>query len=110
MAVAKRLADVSDRFFFWRSVEDLRDTMNLKANMSLSTLSDVLSLRMHRTVAGQIKRNIADPRVRQMLEHFIQYVGSSPSPLRPCSAGSRRCSSARACGIPSGGRAPCPWR
>lgn len=78
MAVAKRLADVSDRFFFWRSVEDLKDTMNLKANMSLATLSDVLSLRMHRTVAGQIKRNVADPRVRQMLEHFIQYVGSSP--------------------------------
>ncbi|TNC74765.1 phytoene desaturase family protein [Rubellimicrobium roseum] len=78
MAVAKRLAEVSDKFFFWKSVEDLKDTMNLKANMSLGTLSDVLSLRMHRTVAGQIKRNIADPRVRQMLEHFIQYVGSSP--------------------------------
>ncbi|TNC48491.1 phytoene desaturase [Rubellimicrobium rubrum] len=78
MAVARRLADVSDKFFFWKSVEDLKDTMNLKANMSLETLSDVLSLRMHRTVAGQIKRNVADPRVRQMLEHFIQYVGSSP--------------------------------
>jgi phytoene desaturase len=78
MAVAKRLAEVSDRFFFWKSVEDLRDTMNLKANMSLETLSDVMALRMHRTVAGQIKRNVADPRVRQMLEHFIQYVGSSP--------------------------------
>ncbi len=78
MAVARRLADVSDKFFFWRSVEDLKDTMNLKANMNLATLSDVLSLRMHRTVAGQIKKNVADPRVRQMLEHFIQYVGSSP--------------------------------
>ncbi|WP_246849489.1 phytoene desaturase family protein [Rubellimicrobium arenae] len=78
MAVARRLADVSDKFFFWKSVEDLKDTMNLKANMTLSTLSDVLSLRMHRTVAGQIKKNIADARVRQMLEHFIQYVGSSP--------------------------------
>jgi len=78
MAVAKRLADVSDRFFFWKSVEDLKDTMDLKANMSLETLSDVMALRMHRTVAGQIKKNVADPRVRQMLEHFIQYVGSSP--------------------------------
>jgi phytoene desaturase len=78
MAVARRLSDVSDRFFFWKSVEDLKDTMNLKANMNLGTLSDVLSLRMHRTVAGQIKKNVADPRVRQMLEHFIQYVGSSP--------------------------------
>jgi phytoene desaturase len=78
MQVANRLSDVSDRFFFWRSVEDLRDTMNMKENMNLSTLSDVLALRMHRTVAGQIKRNVKDKRVQQMLEHFIQYVGSSP--------------------------------
>ncbi|MGR3464421.1 MULTISPECIES: phytoene desaturase family protein [Rhodobacterales] len=78
MQVAKRLSDVSDKFFFWKSVEDLRDTMDLKANMNLSTLSDVLALRMHRTVAGQIKRDVKDKRVAQMLEHFIQYVGSSP--------------------------------
>ena len=78
MEVASRLSDVSDKFFFWRSVEDLRDTMNLKENMSLGTLSDVMALRMHRTVAGQIKRDVKDPRVQQMLEHFIQYVGSSP--------------------------------
>ncbi|UWQ22071.1 NAD(P)/FAD-dependent oxidoreductase [Jannaschia sp. W003] len=78
MKVADRLSDVSDRFFFWRSVEDLRDTMDLKQNMSLETLRDVMALRMHRTVAGQIKRDVRDPRVQQMLEHFIQYVGSSP--------------------------------
>ena len=78
MEVASRLSDVSDRFFFWRSVEDLRDTMNMKENMNLATLSDVMALRMHRTVAGQIKKNVKDPRVQQMLEHFIQYVGSSP--------------------------------
>ncbi|TFL16299.1 phytoene desaturase family protein [Jannaschia formosa] len=78
MEVASRLSEVSDRFFFWRSVEDLRDTMNLKQNMNLGTLSDVLALRMHRTVAGQIKKDVKDPRVQQMLEHFIQYVGSSP--------------------------------
>ncbi len=78
LSVARRLSDVSDRFFFWKSVEDLRDTMDLKSSMSLATLSDVLSLRMHRTVAGQVKRNVRDKRVAQMLEHFIQYVGSSP--------------------------------
>lgn len=78
LAVAGRLADVSDRFFFWKSIEDLKDTMNVRANMNLSTLSDVLSLRMHRTVAGQVKRHVKDRRVAQMLEHFIQYVGSSP--------------------------------
>ena len=78
MKVASRLSDVSDRFFFWKSVEDLRDTMDLKGSMNLSTLSDVMALRMHRTVAGQIKRDVKDKRVAQMLEHFIQYVGSSP--------------------------------
>ena len=78
MQVASRLSDVSDRFFFWRSVEDLRDTMNLKQNMNLATLQDVMALRMHRTVAGQIKKDVKDRRVAQMLEHFIQYVGSSP--------------------------------
>ncbi len=78
MAVAARLSDVSDRFFFWKSVEDLRDTMNLKQNMTLATLKDVMALRMHRTVAGQIRRDVSDPRIAQMLEHFIQYVGSSP--------------------------------
>ena len=78
MEVANRLSDVSDRFFFWKSIEDLRDTMNVKENFNLSTLSDVMALRMHRTVAGQIKKDVRDPRVRQMLEHFIQYVGSSP--------------------------------
>lgn len=78
MEVAGQLSDVSDRFFFWKSVEDLRDTMDLKANMNLATLKDVMALRMHRTVAGQIKRDVKDRRVAQMLEHFIQYVGSSP--------------------------------
>ena len=78
MGVADRLSDVSDRFFFWKSVEDLRDTMNLKKNLDLATLKDVMALRMHRTVAGQIKRDVKDHRVAQMLEHLIQYVGSSP--------------------------------
>ena len=78
MEVANRLSDVSDNFFFWKSVEDLRDTMNVKQNFNIETLKDVMALRMHRTVAGQIKRDVQDPRVRQMLEHFIQYVGSSP--------------------------------
>ncbi|PYE85957.1 phytoene desaturase family protein [Pseudoroseicyclus aestuarii] len=78
LKVASQLSDVSDRFFFWKAVEDLKDTMDFKAQMSLDTLKDVLSLRMHRTVADQVKRNVSDRRVAQMLEHFIQYVGSSP--------------------------------
>ena len=77
LRVAERLSGISDRFFFWKSVEDLKDTMDGK--MSLATLRDVLALRMHRSVAGQVRASVRDPRVQQMLEHFIQYVGSSPA-------------------------------
>ncbi|MBM9595185.1 phytoene desaturase family protein [Roseitranquillus sediminis] len=77
LKVAERLSEISDRFFFWKSIEDLRDTMN--GSMSLATLRDVMALRMHRSVAGQVRASVRDERVAQMLEHFIQYVGSSPA-------------------------------
>jgi phytoene desaturase len=76
--LSERLHDVSERFFFWRSVEDLKDTLDWKGSFNLRTLKDVLSLRMGQTVAGNIRKRVADPRVAQMLDHFTQYVGSSP--------------------------------
>jgi diapolycopene oxygenase len=76
LKVAERLSGISDRFFFWKAVEDLKDTMDGK--MSWATLKDVLALRMHRSVAEQVRSSVRDGRVAQMLEHFIQYVGSSP--------------------------------
>jgi diapolycopene oxygenase len=78
LAMSDKLHEVSQKFFFWRSVEDIRDTMDLKQNMDLNTLKDVLSLRMGSTVAAQIRKKVPDKRVAQMLDHFVQYVGSSP--------------------------------
>jgi phytoene desaturase len=78
IALSKRLHRVSEKFFFWRPVEDLRDTMDLKTSFNASTLADVMSLRMGATVAGTIRRRVPDARVAQMLDHFVQYVGSSP--------------------------------
>ena len=78
LAISKQLHEVSDRFFFWKAVEDLFDTIDLKANMNPSTLRDVISLRMHATVAGTIRGKVHDARLAQMLDHFVQYVGSSP--------------------------------
>ena len=46
------------------------------------------SLRMGTTVASQIRKRVSgDARVAQMLDHFVQYVGSSPygSPAVLCS-------------------------
>ncbi len=78
LAMSEKLHEVSAKFFFWKSVEDLGDTMDMKKNMDLDTLRDVLSLRMGSTVARQIRKRIGDERVSQMLDHFVQYVGSSP--------------------------------
>ena len=75
----QRLSDVSDRFFFWRSVEDLRDTIDLKTQhvarhpARRAGAADA----PHRRRPGRAATS-ATPRVAQMLEHFIQYVGSSP--------------------------------
>jgi phytoene desaturase len=76
--LSENLHHISNRFFFWKPVEDLFDTINLRANMNPSTLRDVLSLRMGSSVAGTIRSKVKDDRLAQMLDHFTQYVGSSP--------------------------------
>ncbi len=89
IGMSAKLHEVSEKFFFWRSVEDISDTLDMKRNLDLATLRDVLSLRMGTTVAGQIRKRVKDGRVAQMLDHFVQYVGSSPygSPAVLCSIG-----------------------
>lgn len=76
--LARKLHDISERFFFWRPVEGLSDTLDVRASLNAATLRDVLTLRMGATVAGTIRRHVPDQRVAQMLDHFVQYVGSSP--------------------------------
>ena len=78
MRISKRLHEVSDRFFFWKSVGSIRDTFDASTTFSLDVLSDVLSLRMGRTVAGMVRKCVPESRVAQMIDHFTQYVGSSP--------------------------------
>ena len=73
-----RLHDISDRFFFWRSIGSIRDMMDPKRSFNLSTLKDVLAMRMGRSVAQTVRRYAGDPRVAQMIDHFTQYVGSCP--------------------------------
>ncbi|MBP2301206.1 phytoene desaturase family protein [Azospirillum picis] len=77
-ALSERLHGISERFFFWKSVEDLGDTLNMRDSFNARTLSDVLALRMGTTVAGTIRGHVPDARAAQMLDHFTQYVGSSP--------------------------------
>ncbi|EMB16795.1 phytoene desaturase [Rhodopirellula europaea 6C] len=50
-------------------------------------LKDVLSLKMGRSVASIVRSHVPEHRVSQMMDHFTQYVGSSPyaSPAVLCS-------------------------
>jgi phytoene desaturase len=88
-AEARHLHGVSERFFFWRPVEGVSDTIDVRANFNPSTLKDVLSLKMGQTVARIIRGHVPDARLAQMLDHYCQYVGSSPylAPAVLCSIG-----------------------
>jgi phytoene desaturase len=87
LSISKRLDEVSNRFFFWKSVGGIRDTMNVGQSLSLGVLRDVLSLRFGQSVSGLVRSQIPDERIAQMIDHFTQYVGSSPeaSPAVLCS-------------------------
>ena len=108
MSVSQRLHDVSDRFFFWKNVGGIRDTMNVKESFSLKVLSDVLSLRFGRTVAGLVRSNIPDPRVAQMVDHFTQYVGSSPEASPAVLCGIAHMQTTEGIWYPSGGTRAVP--
>jgi diapolycopene oxygenase len=92
--VARHLHEVSERFFFWRSVEGIRDTIDLRRNFDPSTMRDVLALRMGKTVAKVIRGHVPDARLAQMLDHLCQYVGSSPylAPAVLCGIGDMQAS------------------
>ena len=86
---SKQLHSISDRFFFWRSIGSMRDTMDVGGAFDINVLKDVMRMRLGKTVAGTIREFIPDANTAQMLDHFVQYVGSSPdaSPAILCAIG-----------------------
>ncbi|AQS88629.1 phytoene dehydrogenase [Neoasaia chiangmaiensis NBRC 101099] len=78
IAASQKLHEISERFFFWKSVGGVMDTLDLGTTFNAATLRDVLALRMDSTLGREIRRRIRDRRTVQMLDHFTQYVGSNP--------------------------------
>ena len=78
MKLSQRLNDISRRFFFDKPIGGLRDMFDFKTAFDPKVLGDVLAMRMGRSVAGTVRAFNPDPRVAQMMDHFTQYVGSSP--------------------------------
>jgi phytoene desaturase len=78
LKISERQHEVSKRFFFWKNVGGLTDTIGVLEAMTPRGLGDVLSLKFGRTVAGLVRSHVPDERVAQMIDHFTQYVGSAP--------------------------------
>ena len=76
--MSQRLNEISQRYFFYQPVGGLRDLFDFKTSFDPKVLGDVMAMRMGRTVAGTVRAFNSDPRVAQMIDHFTQYVGSSP--------------------------------
>ena len=89
LQTSEQLHSISDRFFFWRSIGSMMDTMDVGGAFDINVLRDVMRMRLGKTVAGTIREFIPDANTAQMLDHFVQYVGSSPdaSPAILCAIG-----------------------
>jgi diapolycopene oxygenase len=87
--LSEQLHGISERFFFWRPVGSMTDTLDLKRTFSIDVLKDLLRMRLGKTVSATIREFIRDARVAQMLDHYTQYVGSAPngSPAILCAIG-----------------------
>jgi diapolycopene oxygenase len=108
LGVAERLHEISERFFFWRSVGSVRDTLDVGKTFQASVLGDLLALRFGRTVAGTVRKHVPEPRVAQMLDHFTQYVGSAPDASPAVLCGIAHMQTAEGIWYPRGGTRAVP--
>ncbi len=92
--VSRHLHEVSEKFFFWKPVEGISDTLSFGDNFKPEVLRDIMALRMGQTVAKVIRGHVPDERLAQMLDHFTQYVGSNPylAPAVLCGIGDMQAS------------------
>ncbi len=78
LTFARRMFNLSEKVFFYKDVESPLDMMRASPVRDPALLRDVLGMRMQSTVAATVHASIREPHVRQLCEHFLQYVGSSP--------------------------------
>lgn len=75
---SRRMLRLSEKVFFYKDLGGMTDLMREKPPTDPALLRDVLAMRLHSTVGATLHKMIDEPHVRQMCEHFLQYVGSSP--------------------------------
>ncbi len=87
MEWSEELHRISRDYFFWKPIGGIKDMFKMGGLFELSGLRDVIRMKMGKSVAEMIRNHIKDERAAQMIDHFTQYVGSSPeaSPAILCS-------------------------
>ncbi|MDG2054483.1 MAG: phytoene desaturase family protein [Phycisphaerales bacterium] len=78
LAFSRRMNRLSNRVFYYKDIGGIRDVMRHTPPTDIKLLKDVMAMRMHSTVGSTVHRHIKEPHLQQMVEHFMQYVGSSP--------------------------------
>ncbi|CAN5694007.1 phytoene desaturase family protein [soil metagenome] len=78
IAYSRRMFGLSEQVFFYKDIGSLTDMMRLSPLGDLGLLRDVLAMRMHSSMGRTVEKMIPEAHLRQVAEHFLQYVGSSP--------------------------------
>ncbi len=107
-AFSARLHAISERFFFWKPVGGLRDVFEWRNLFNVKMLGDVLAMRMGQSVAKAVRSHVPEKRVAQMLDHFTQYVGSSPDASPAVLCGIAHMQTQEGVWYPRGGTAAIP--
>jgi len=108
MALSRRLNEISQRHFFYKPIGGLRDMFDPSKMFDARMLGDVLAMRMGRTVASTVRAYTPDARVSQMMDHFTQYVGSSPDGSPAVLCGIAHMQSSEGVWYPMGGTGAVP--
>ncbi len=74
---SRKMMRLSEKVFFYKDVGSVWDMMK-NPPKEAGIMSDVLGMRMYSTVGATVHKSINEPHMRQLCEHFLQYVGSSP--------------------------------
>jgi phytoene desaturase len=78
LKLSERLHRISKDFFFDRPIGGLLDMVDWRNMLRPALLRDVLGMKMGSSAGAVVRSYIPEPRVAQMIDHFAQYVGSSP--------------------------------
>ena len=77
ISYAQKMYGISEKWFFWQPWGSLRDVMGATSfgpkSLAVAAAMDPMTS-MHQAIG----KHFRDPRLAQLFEHFVQYVGSSP--------------------------------